>query len=77
MTILRCPECHEETVEVRSYDYGVDSATGYHDEGQEGICLNCAHRDELSEFENEEYPEDEERDSESDRQLTGMLEDGE
>jgi hypothetical protein len=37
-TVLRCPECAGEDFDIRSYDFGTDNQTGYHDAGERYEC---------------------------------------
>jgi len=36
-----CPECSSEKVYATPYDYGIDSDTGYHDQGEMARCSEC------------------------------------
>jgi hypothetical protein len=45
-----CPECKSENVEFAPFDFGIDSQTGYHDEGMMGHCMECLHTIDAEEF---------------------------
>ncbi len=38
---MSCPKCLSDDVEVREYDFGICSETGYHDAGERFRCRAC------------------------------------
>jgi hypothetical protein len=45
-----CPECGNNRVEIKHYDYGVCRETGYHDAGEYFQCRDCGAQSDVGEI---------------------------